>query len=211
MISTVGAEGVDSKATRTSQCTLVARTPFTSARSKAWAASTSRLTSTPTYTAERRPVAQAVLANTLAQAAIMRPDPQAQAKAMRQLVAELLQLDDVNRLIGAMTSGLAARYELGLELDEVGRLVGDRPIGHGAAGASLYAAMQDGSGVLLDASGGGLATRLATACTRRIRYVAVDSGPSLLIRPDACVAWSGAGQDLGGLEQALRRWFVPAR
>ncbi len=38
-----------------------------------------------TYTAERRPVAEAVLANTLAQMAIMRPDPQ--SGAMRDLVA----------------------------------------------------------------------------------------------------------------------------
>jgi len=32
-----------------------------------------------TYTAERRPVAEAVLANTLAQVAVMRPDPQSGA------------------------------------------------------------------------------------------------------------------------------------
>ena len=50
-----------------------------------------------TYTAERRPVAEAVLANTLAQVAIMRSDPQ--SGAMRNLMANLMQLDDVNRLI----------------------------------------------------------------------------------------------------------------
>src|ERR1700733_9028625 len=53
-----------------------------------------------TYTAERRPVAEAVLANTLAQVAIMRPDPQ--AGAMRDLMAKLLELDDVNCFIGGM-------------------------------------------------------------------------------------------------------------
>ncbi|MGH8447493.1 MAG: FAD-dependent monooxygenase, partial [Solimonas sp.] len=71
-----------------------------------------------TYTAERRPVAEAVLANTLAQIAIMRPDPQ--AGAMRDIVAKLLQLDDVNRHIGEMMSGLFSRYDLGSERDEVG-------------------------------------------------------------------------------------------
>ena len=92
-----------------------------------------------TYTAERRPVAEAVLANTLAQAAIMRPDPQ--SSAMRDVVAKLMQFDDVNRFMGEMMSGLSIRYDLGSELDEVGRLIGNRPIRHGATSdsdVSLY-------------------------------------------------------------------------
>lgn len=155
-----------------------------------------------TYTAERRPVAQAVLANTLAQVAIMRPDPQ--AGAMRELMADLLQCDDVNRLIGAMTNGLATRYDLGSERDEVGGLMGDRPI----AGASLYELMQDGAGVLLDASADGSASRLAGAVTPRIRCVGVDTGPSMLIRPDACIAWIGDEGSVAGLEQALGKWWA---
>ncbi len=155
-----------------------------------------------TYTAERRPVAQAVLANTLAQVAIMRPDPQ--AGAMRELMADLLQCDDVNRRIGAMTSGLATRYDLGSEWDEVGRLMGDRPI----AGASLYELMQDGAGVLLDASADGSASRLAGAITPRVRCVGVDTGPSMLIRPDACIAWIGEEDSIAGLQQALRKWWA---
>ncbi|RFP12610.1 FAD-dependent oxidoreductase [Duganella sp. BJB475] len=159
-----------------------------------------------TYTTERRPVAQAVLANTLAQVAIMRPDPQ--AGAMRELMADLLQFDDVNRLIGAMTSGLATRYDLGSELDEVGRLVGDRPVAGSTGGASLYDLMQDGRGVLLDASAGRTASMMVAAATQRIRCVGVDTGPTMLIRPDACVAWIGTENDTCGLKQALRRWFV---
>ena len=161
-----------------------------------------------TYTAERRPVAQAVLANTLAQVAIMRPDPQ--AGAMRDLVASLMQLDDVNRLIGEMMSGLSTRYDLGSTLDDVGRLIGDRPLGHGDADGSLYEVMQDGSGVLLDASTDGQASRLVAAGTQRVRCIAVDAGPSMLIRPDACVAWAGEDGSTDGLAQALRRWFIPA-
>ena len=157
-----------------------------------------------TYTAERRPVAEAVLANTLAQVAILRPDPQ--SGAMRELVANLMQLDDVNRLLGEMTSGLSTRYELGSALDEVGRLVGDRPVGK----ASLYDLMQDGTGVLLDASTEKKASSLVTATTQRIRCVAVDTGPSMLIRPDACVAWASEDGSMDGLEEALRRWFAPA-
>jgi 2-polyprenyl-6-methoxyphenol hydroxylase-like FAD-dependent oxidoreductase len=161
-----------------------------------------------TYTAERRPVAKAVLENTLAQVAIMRPDPQ--AGAMRDLVANLLQLDDVNRLIGEMMSGLSTRYELGSERDDVGRLMGDKPIRHGDTEVSLYDVMQDGRGVLLDASTEEKASKLVAAVTQRVRCIAVDTGPSMLIRPDACVAWAGEANRLDGLEEALRRWFVPS-
>ena len=160
-----------------------------------------------TYTAERRPVAEAVLANTLAQIAIMRPDPQ--AGAMRDIVANLMQFDDVNRFIGGMMSGLASRYDLGSELDEVGRLIRNKPVSHGDADVSLYDVMQDGMGVLLDASADARATRLVTASTQRIRCVAVDTGPSMLIRPDACIAWAGEESSMDGLEDALRRWFIP--
>ena len=158
-----------------------------------------------TNTAERRPVAEAVLANTLAQVAILRPDPQ--SGAMRDLIANLMQLDDVNCLISEMMRGLSTRYDFGSERDDVGRLIGDRPIGQGDANVSLYDVMQDGMGVLLDASTGGNASTLVAATTQRVRCVAVDTGPSMLIRPDACVAWAGEGNGIDGLEEALRRWF----
>ena len=160
-----------------------------------------------TYTAERRPVAKAVLGNTLAQVAIMRPDPQ--AGAMRDIVANLIQFDDVNRLLGEMMSGLSTRYDLGSELDDVGRLIGDKPISHGDADVSLYDVMQDGMVVLLDASTERKASKLVEATTQRIGCVAVGRGPSMLIRPDACVAWAGEENSMDGLEEALRRWFIP--
>jgi FAD binding domain len=162
------------------------------------------------YTAERRPVAEAVLANTLAQTAIMRPDPQ--SGAMRDVMASLLASDDVNRQIGEMMSGLSIRYGLGSERDDVGRLIGDRPINRAAtsdADAKLYDLMQDGMGVLLDASTEGEASRLVAASTQKIRCVAVDTGPSMLIRPDACIAWAAEANRTDGLEEALRRWFNP--
>jgi 2-polyprenyl-6-methoxyphenol hydroxylase-like FAD-dependent oxidoreductase len=160
-----------------------------------------------TYTAERRPIAEAVLANTHAQAAIMRPGPQ--SSAMRDIVAKLMQFDDVNRFVGEMTSGLSTRYDLGSDLDDVGRLIGDKPIRHGDVNVSLYDVMQDGMGVLLDASTEAKASKLAAATTPKIRCVAVDTGPSMLIRPDACIAWAGKENSIDGLEEALRRWFIP--
>ena len=151
-----------------------------------------------TYTAERRPAAEAVLANTLAQVAILRPD--AQSGAMRALFARLMELDDVNRLLGDLMGGFDTRYDVGIAHADAGRLIGDRPVGDG----SLYALMQEGVGVLLDASAGGRACALAVG---RVRCVAVDGGPSLLIRPDGCVAWAAEGDGLDGLQDALARWF----
>ena len=161
-----------------------------------------------TYTAERRPAAEAVLANTLAQLAILRPDPQ--SGAMRELLATLLEFDDVNRLVGEMMTGLSTRYDLGSARDDVGRLIGDRPIRQGDADVSLYDLMQEGAGVFLEASTDKKASGLVKAAASRVHCIGVGAGPSMLIRPDACVAWAGDGDDLDGLEEALRRWFRPA-
>ncbi len=155
-----------------------------------------------TYEAERRPVAEAVLANTLAQVAIMRPDPQ--SAAMRNIVAKLMACDDANRFFGGMINGLAGRYDLGSDHGDVGRLAGDRPVGD----SSLYDLMQDGEGVLLDASPNGAASRLVSSITSGVRCVAVDAAHSMLIRPDACIAWADEKNSIGKLEEALDRWFV---
>jgi hypothetical protein len=39
----------------------------------------------------------------------------------------------------------------------------------------------------------------------RIRCVAVDTGTSILIRPDACIAWASEGTSINGLGEALHR------
>jgi antitoxin component HigA of HigAB toxin-antitoxin module len=62
---------------------------------------------------------------------------------------------------------------------------------------------------LLDASTEGKLSELVAATTQRIRCVGVDKAPSMLIRPDACIAWAGEENNTDGLEEALRRWFIP--
>lgn len=159
------------------------------------------------YTSERRPVAEAVLANTLAQIAIMRPDPR--STAMRDLFAKLLELDDVNGHIDGLMSGLATRYDLGSERDVVGRLIGDRPVGHADVRTSLFAEMAEGDGILLDASPDGCAAGVAHGFAH-VRCLPAEEGPSLLIRPDGCIAWAGHAGEVDGLADALERWFAPA-
>jgi hypothetical protein len=159
------------------------------------------------YTSERRPVAEAVLANTLAQIAIMRPDPR--SNAMRDIFAKLLELDDVNGHIDGLMSGLSTRYDLGSQQDVVGRLIGDRSVGRADVRTSLFAEMADGDGILLDASPDRRAAGLAVGFTR-VRCMPAEAGPSMLVRPDGCIAWAGDGGDVEGLVDALERWFAPA-
>jgi hypothetical protein len=104
------------------------------------------------------------------------------------------------------------RYDLGSDIDEVGRLLGDRQITrNGDTVVSLYDLMQDGKGLLLDASSEGKPSRLVAAVTSNIHCVTVEFGPSMLIRPDACIAWTGATDSIDGLEDALGHWFTPVR
>lgn len=153
------------------------------------------------YTDERRPVAQAVLANTLAQVALSRPDPQ--SLALRDVFGKLLGIEAVADHIEGIMSGLATRYDLGSAQDAVGRLIGDRPLDDGL---SLFTTMEDGEGVLLDASpdgdGCGQAARFMG-----VRPLRVEAGPSLLVRPDGCIAWAGEN-GFEGLNEALGRWFA---
>lgn len=137
----------------------------------------------------------------------MRPDPR--SNALRDIFAKLLELDDVNGQIDGLVSGLSTRYDLGSERAEVGRLIGDRPVGRADVRTSLFAEMADGDGVLLDTSPDGRAAGLAASFTR-LRCLTADAGPSMLIRPDGCIAWAGDVGDVAGFVDALERWFAPA-
>lgn len=159
------------------------------------------------YTRERRPVAEAVLANTLAQAALMRPD--ARSNAMRDIFAKLMEFDEVNSHIDGLMSGLATRYDLGSERDAVGRLTGDRPVDAADVRTSLFAEMADGDGILLDTSPDGRMAGFAAGFPR-VRRLSAEAGTSMLIRPDGCIAWAADAGETAGLADALERWFAPA-
>ncbi|MEO5818177.1 MAG: FAD-dependent monooxygenase [Gemmatimonadaceae bacterium] len=157
------------------------------------------------YTNERRPVAESVLANTLAQVAIMRPDPH--SSAMRDIFAKLLKLDDVNGHIDGLMSGLATRYDLGSERDVIGRLISDRSAGCADSRTSLFAEMAEGDGILLDTSPDACASGFAVGFTH-VRCLRGEAGSSMLIRPDGCIAWAGDAGEVEGLVDTLERWFA---
>jgi 2-polyprenyl-6-methoxyphenol hydroxylase-like FAD-dependent oxidoreductase len=64
-----------------------------------------------TYHAERHPVAARVLRNTMAQVALLRTDDR--TNALRDIVSDLLSMDEPRRRIAAIMSGLDIHYDLG--------------------------------------------------------------------------------------------------
>src|SRR5690606_21841749 len=78
-----------------------------------------------TYHAERHPIAARVLKLTTAQVALMRGDTR--TTAAREVVADLLAMDEPRKRYGAIMSGLDVRYDLGLaNIDDQHPLLGRR-------------------------------------------------------------------------------------
>ena len=157
-----------------------------------------------TYTSERHPVAARALANTRAQVALMRPD--ALTTALRDIVVEIMNLDEGNRFFGEMMSGITTRYELGDSHPLAGRICGNLTLATMEGEKELFSLMLNGNGLLVDATGGD-ASEIASKWAHRVRCVQVPDGVSMLLRPDACIAWASDGKTVGGLESVLERWF----
>ncbi|HVY25859.1 MAG TPA: FAD-dependent monooxygenase [Polyangiaceae bacterium] len=148
------------------------------------------------YTAERHPVAARVLENTRAQVALMRPDPL--TSALRSIVGDLMKLPEGNRYLSEMLTGVGIRYDLGDDEPLVGTLAKDQSLtlASGAA-ASLYALMVEGGGLFVSPT--------ERALPPGVRYASTRGGPSLLVRPDGCIAWTDSSSR--PLDDALARWF----
>ena len=151
------------------------------------------------YHAERHPVAADVLDNTRAQMQLMSLDPGSQA--VRRLVSELMNFEDVSRYLTEKISAIGVRYELGEGHQLLGRRLRDVELKRGR----LYGLMHAGRGLLLDQTG-----RLSVAgWAGRVDHV-VDTSeeldvPAALLRPDGHVAW--IGEDQQELLSQLPRWF----
>ncbi len=154
------------------------------------------------YHAERHPVAADVLDNTRAQMELLSLEPG--ARAVRRLVSDLMDFDDVNRYLIEKITAIGVRYDFGEGHELLGRRMRDVGLKRGR----LYGLMHGGRGLLLDQTG-----RLSAAgWADRVDYVADVSEeldvPAMLLRPDGHVAWVGEDQlDLLG---QLPRWFGAA-
>ncbi|MGA6172034.1 FAD-dependent monooxygenase [Streptomyces sp. NPDC012600] len=174
-----------------------------------------------TYHAERHPVGARVLENTRAQITLLGTGPG--ATALRELLARLMDFDEVNAYMTGLITAVDIRYDLGEGHALLGRRLRDVRL---TRGRRLYELMHEGRGLLLDGSSGGSGGgggdrgregggRLpADGWADRVDHVvdAVEPAeefgvPAVLLRPDGHVAWAGAGDDQEGLTAALKRWF----
>ncbi|ONI86738.1 FAD-dependent oxidoreductase [Saccharothrix sp. ALI-22-I] len=154
------------------------------------------------YHTERHPVAAAVLDNTRAQAELMSPEPGAQA--VRRLLTELMDFEDVNRYLIEKITAIGVRYDFGEGHELLGRRMRDVAL----KGGRLYGLMHGGRGLLLDQTG-----RLSVAgWADRVDHVVDVSEeldvPAVLLRPDGHVAW--VGEDQQDLLGRLPTWFGAA-
>jgi hypothetical protein len=148
------------------------------------------------YTAERHPVGARVLENTRAQVALVRPDPL--TSALRTIVSDLIKLPEGNRHIGEMLSGAGIRYDLGDDDPLAGTLAKDRLLTLADGGEErLYALMEEGGGLFVSPS--------ERSLPQNVHHARTKEGPSMLVRPDGCIAWTDASST--SLDEALARWF----
>jgi 2-polyprenyl-6-methoxyphenol hydroxylase-like FAD-dependent oxidoreductase len=151
------------------------------------------------YHTERHPVADAVLDITRAQVELLSLEPGPQA--VRRLLAELMDFEEVNRYLIEKITAIGVRYDFG----EGHHLLGRRLRDIGLKRGRLYALLHAGRGLLLDQTG-----RLSVAgWADRVDHVVDVSEeldvPAALLRPDGHVAW--VGDDQTELRSQLPTWF----
>lgn len=170
-----------------------------------------------TYHAERHPVAARVLRNTMAQIALLRLLDD-RTKALRDVVSELLSLDEARRRFAAMMSGLDIHYDLGEGHPLLGRRMPDLDLVTANGPTRVFTLLHDARPVLLnlgEPDGVDIAPWADRVQLVDAKYVgdwelpalgAVPAAPAMLIRPDGHVAWVGdrAGPELA---DALTTWF----
>ena len=154
------------------------------------------------YHAERHPVAADVLDNTRAQMVLMSTEPN--SRAVRRLVSELMDFEEVNRYLIEKITALGVRYDFGEGHELLGRRMRDVQLKRGR----LYELTRGGRGLLLDQTG-----RLSVeGWADRVDHVVDVSEeldvPAVLLRPDGHVAW--AGEDQRDLLSRLPQWFGAA-
>lgn len=171
------------------------------------------------YGAERHPVGARVLRNTMAQNALRRTDER--SAALRDTVAELLQLDEPRRRIAGEISGLDIHYDLGDGHPLLGRRMPDLDLVTADGPRRVFSLLHEARPLLLNLGApGGLDS---TPWRGRVQLIdagsigpwelpvlgAVSAPAAVLVRPDGHVAWVGEGTDTG-LREALTTWFGPA-
>ncbi len=171
-----------------------------------------------TYHAERHPVAARVLRNTMASIVLRREDDR--TKALRDIMSELLGMDEPRRRFAAMMSGLDIHYDLGEGHPLLGRRMPDLDLVTANGPLRVFTLLHRARPVFLNLGEPGSFDIAPWADRVQLvdaRYSgtwelpalgAVTAPTAVLIRPDGYVVWVG---DLTqpGLVDALTTWFGP--
>jgi 3-(3-hydroxy-phenyl)propionate hydroxylase len=168
------------------------------------------------YHTERHPVDARVLRNTMALVALRRQDDR--TNALRDVVSEILAVDEARRHMAAEMSGLGVHYDLGEGHPLLGRRMPDLELVTDDGPVRVLALLHDARAVLINFGERGSIDITPWADRVRLIDVAYDgtwelpalgvvSAPAaVLIRPDGYVAWVGDGTRVG-LADALTTWF----
>lgn len=180
---------------------------------------TSRESLLDTYQSERHPVAARVLRNTMASVALRREDER--TTALREIVAELLGMDEPRRTFAGMMTGLAIHYDLGEGHPLLGRRMPDLDLTTASGPLTVYSLLHAAQPVLLNLGRPGAfdmgpwadRVRLVDATYSglwELPALGVVTAPTaVLIRPDGYVAWVGNEAQEEYVE-ALESWFGAA-
>jgi len=173
-----------------------------------------------TYEAERHPVAARALQTTMAATSLTRSDPR--IDAVRDILGELLTMEEPRKRLAGMLSGLDIQYDLGEGHSLLGRRMPDLDLITAYGPTRVFTLLHDAKPVLLSLGGsGGLDITSWADHVQQIKAEpvgswelpvvgAVPAPTAVLIRPDGHVAWVGDGNAHAGLPDALTAWFGPS-
>jgi 3-(3-hydroxy-phenyl)propionate hydroxylase len=171
-----------------------------------------------TYHAERHPVGARILKMTMAQVALHRED--ARTLAARDVMNDLLAMQEPRKHIAGIMSGLDIHYDPGPGHPLLGRRMPDLDIVTASGTQRVFSLLRNARPVLINF---GMPRALDIASwSDRVQYVdakydgkwdlpvlgEVAAPAAVLIRPDGYVAWVGDGTS-AGLTEAMTKWFGP--
>jgi hypothetical protein len=169
-----------------------------------------------TYHAERHPVAARVLRNTMASVVLRRPDDR--IPAVRDVMSDLLSMDEPRRRFAAMMSGLDIHYDLGEGHALLGRRMPDLDLNTAKGPLRVFSLLHGARPLLINFGKPQSfditpwADRVQTIDAKyegawELPALGVVAAPgAVLVRPDGYVAWVGDATQ-SGLREALTKWF----